>query len=82
MQKIIGNHLDTMEMELEAFVDAHGLECVLNRLASVCREKAEHVETNWQDARLARIWNSAANKITAASNSGSVRSVSPYDGML
>ncbi len=44
---------------LEALVDANGLANVLEALAELCDAKAEHVEANWQDVGLARLWRSA-----------------------
>lgn len=50
-------------VELEAMVDAAGLNNLLYALAHVCRMKADHVQINWQDAPLARMWGDNANKI-------------------
>lgn len=46
--------------ELEAMIDRDGLEAVIDRLAGICREKEEHVLSNWQDNRLARQWTKRA----------------------
>ncbi|MBE7465624.1 MAG: hypothetical protein HS116_19290 [Planctomycetes bacterium] len=51
---------------LEALVDRHGLETVLNLLAEICREKAEHLRCHWQDHTTARVWDRAASRIEAA----------------
>jgi hypothetical protein len=48
---------------LEAIVDAYGLAETLSALSIVCGEKAEHVETNWQDENLAAHWQDASNKL-------------------
>jgi hypothetical protein len=45
---------------LEAMVDAAGLRNVVWALASICWDKAEHVQANWQDDQLARDWNANA----------------------
>ena len=45
---------------LEAMVDAAGLRNVVWALASICRDKAEHVQSAWQDDQLARDWNANA----------------------
>lgn len=42
-----------MNATLETLINKHGLEAVLRSLANVCRDKSEHVLTNWQDAGLA-----------------------------
>lgn len=36
---------------------------VLELLAAICREKAEHVRTSWQDKELADAWEKAAGKL-------------------
>ena len=48
---------------LEVMVDRFGLSQVLDKLAEVCREKAAHIEENWQDNTLAREWDKAAGRI-------------------
>lgn len=48
---------------LEGLIDAHGLSRVLNALAQVCDEKAEHVLTNWQDKRGSANWTLAGQRI-------------------
>ena len=45
---------------LEAMVDAAGLRNVVWALASICWDKAEHVQSAWQDDQLARDWNANA----------------------
>jgi hypothetical protein len=58
--------MDNLERELEELVDRHGLKTVVDRLASVCWEKAQHVQENWQDKALATRWNQAANRLETA----------------
>lgn len=41
---------------VEQAIDEFGLQRVLDSLARVCGEKAEHVNTNWQDPALAGWW--------------------------
>ena len=43
-------------VRLEAMVDRDGLDGVLDALAGICGEKAEHLRTNWQDKGAARTW--------------------------
>lgn len=50
-------NLDT----IETLVDKHGLSYTVNLLAEVCSTKADHIETNWQDEALAKLWNEAAS---------------------
>ena len=49
--------------ELETMVDNYGLSGVLEALAYICQEKADHLSTNWQDARTAKVWMSDADRI-------------------
>jgi hypothetical protein len=45
---------------LEAMTDHAGLRNVVWALASICWDKAEHVQAAWQDDQLARDWNANA----------------------
>jgi hypothetical protein len=40
--------------DLESLIDRTSLQEVLMGLSEICSEKADHVETNWQDKPLAR----------------------------
>ena len=56
--------LDQSEVhDLEALVDACGLDSVLMALSEVCGLKAEHVANHWQDASLAKAWATMCGKI-------------------
>lgn len=48
---------------LEMLIDEHNLDVVLDGLASICHEKAEHVRSNWQDKAGARAWTANAKAI-------------------
>lgn len=48
---------------LERMVGAFGLDSVLDALAVICQEKAEHAMVNWQDMALAREWQRAAKQV-------------------
>lgn len=47
---------------LERLLDEMGAEGVARALAEICREKADHLRTNWQDEEAARGWESDANQ--------------------
>ena len=51
---------------LEKLVDSEGLYAVTSALELLCHEKAEHLITNWQDARSAKNWTRAASTFYAA----------------
>jgi len=42
--------------DLEQMIDRLGLSRVLFLMAEICAEKADHIETNWQDRPLAYEW--------------------------
>lgn len=42
--------------DLEILVDSVGVRGVLEMLAQVCHEKADHIRTNWQDTVTAHRW--------------------------
>lgn len=45
-----------IEHALEDLIDRHGLTHVVNTLAVICAEKAEHLRHNWQDTISAKAW--------------------------
>jgi hypothetical protein len=47
---------------LEDFIDRHGMKGVMDALARIADEKADHVRTNWQDEKTARTWERDARK--------------------
>lgn len=55
--------VQTIADELEPSVDAHGLSMILDALALVCSEKADHVRENWQDEATAKVWEDMAGQI-------------------
>jgi hypothetical protein len=65
---IIPHLTQEAEYVLEGIVDAFGLQNVLNGLACICSGKADHIESNWQDHRLAKRWERAAVHIMNAAD--------------
>lgn len=53
---------------LEALVDSVSLYEVLSMLEAICAAKAQHIEANWQDRKLAEIWSNAGAEICEASS--------------
>lgn len=49
-----------MNETLEQYIDMHGLAFVLAGIASVCRDKADHIRSNWQDEPSAARWDRKA----------------------
>jgi len=60
----------------EQVIDKIGLRAFLEGVERICREKSEHISTNWQDEALARLWSRAADRIECAAISKSVDDVS------
>ena len=59
--------LDQAEIDgIEAMIDAAGLSAVLDAVATICHEKADHVQSNWQHTALAKQWTRAAKIIERA----------------
>jgi hypothetical protein len=48
---------------LETLVDRHGLANVIEALAIVCSEKADHIQTNWQNTVLAGSWERCSHQL-------------------
>ena len=51
---------------LKDLVDACSLEGVMEMLATICAEKAEHLDADRQDQRSAQRWLSAATRLSQA----------------
>lgn len=48
---------------IEVMIDRFGLDAVLETVADIAREKADHIRVNWQDSINARSWDRIANRI-------------------
>jgi hypothetical protein len=55
--------IDELTESLEKLIDDYGLLGVMLAAAEICRLKAAHVRTNWQDKELAKRWIRAAKKL-------------------
>lgn len=64
------------KLMLETSIDSSSLADVLEALAEICREKAQHLQENWQDERAANLWNRAANRVETCAASSAVQDVS------
>lgn len=51
------------EYDLEELIDKHSLKAVLDTLADISYEKADHIRTDWQDEVAAKSWEKDAKKI-------------------
>lgn len=52
------------QTDLELLVDRVGLSSVVDALAQLCGEKAEHLRVNWQDKESAKVWNADGSKLS------------------
>jgi hypothetical protein len=44
------------KLSLESLIDSTSLREVLDAIADICAEKADHIRCNWQDEATARPW--------------------------
>lgn len=51
------------KQELESILDRSSPQAMMNALAEVCFEKADHVRSNWQDESLAKVWERCGSMI-------------------
>jgi hypothetical protein len=56
----------TFKEELEDTIDRMGIAKFLEAIETICFEKADHVQSAWQDAALAKAWSKVGNKIGLA----------------
>lgn len=63
-------------LAVETLVDENSLADVLLALARMCNEKAEHLESNWQDEITARVWDRAARKLDRLSADPAIEALS------
>ncbi len=61
--------------KLEELIDSIGVGSVLEAISEICEEKAEHIESNWQDRVLAKLWQKVGKRIGALSRSTLVRTL-------
>ncbi len=55
---------------LEAEVDATCFHDVVEALVEVCRLKAEHLRSNWQDIPSSQAWNRRAGRLERVAENG------------
>jgi hypothetical protein len=56
----------TQAMLLEGLMDKLGLQQLLFGLSEICHAKAEHIESAWQDRRLAEVYTRIAIHLETA----------------
>ncbi len=61
---------------LEKLIDSTSLRTVLGNIGMICAEKSAHILENWQDERLASIWQAAADHVEKLAEKNVIRRVS------
>ena len=51
---------------IERLIDWHGLDNVVDALADICAEKADHIRSNWQDMETAKHWDRASYAVNSS----------------
>ncbi len=71
--------MDTLDLDqrLEYLIDKHGLSKTIATLVTICQEKAEHLESNWQEPTLAKQWTRAATVLDKTTRNTAIEIVSP-----
>ncbi len=66
--------LNEKEMDaLEALIDAANVQAVLVGVSDICDGKAQHIQDNWQDYDLAKVWATACGAIAMFSCSKEIK---------
>lgn len=50
-------------LALEAIIDRSSVREVIHAIGVICQEKSAHIAENWQDERLAMVWDRAGDKV-------------------
>lgn len=64
--------LASLKENLEQEIDRLGIDTIIDAIAEICREKSEHVSTNWQDFNLAKAWDKLADKLQHVSDTSPI----------
>jgi len=60
----MSSNRNEMKFQLEEMIDQSSLNDLLEMLAEVCHEKADHLRSNWQDEAAARDWERLGNRVS------------------
>lgn len=61
--------------KLESLLDGTALSYLLSVLGEICFEKADHLNSNWQDKTAADLWNDAGEFLSKVSERGVIKRV-------
>ena len=65
MASLTTRELERLETE---FVDKYDLDSVIFALSEICLDKAAHVESNWGDRELAKLWRKHGKLLVGVAN--------------
>lgn len=71
------NRANALGVMLEELIDAQGLASVLETIAGICAEKAQHIRTSYGDLTLSKTWDKAADRVQVCADSQAVQQVQP-----
>ena len=57
---------DEIAVAIETAIDAHGLAAILEMISAICDEKADQLESQWQDYYRADDWRAARRAVRRA----------------
>ena len=60
----MADRIINLEVELEELIDTYNVETVLDAIAGICGEKADHIRASYDDRALARVWSDAGTRIS------------------
>jgi len=55
--------LESMDRQIEEYMDSHGLSAVIESISRICYGKSEHLVSNWQDWAAAKEWERFGTKV-------------------
>lgn len=60
--------LQQLQDEIEQHIDRNSLSGIMDIIATICREKADHLQVNWGNRESAKVWAKAARQIEKAAS--------------
>ena len=58
-------NIEKAKGQLESIIDSVGLAYAIELMSVVCGEKADHLESNWQDYIAAKDWTKDGNRLSS-----------------
>ena len=64
--------------QIEALIDSRGLSFVVDYVAEICLNKADHVLDNWLDRQAYEAWLEASNQLARIAQRKAITAVDPH----